>query len=208
MSLFSLIPPERLWVFLSSGILLNLVPGADVMFATSCGLQGGARAGVAAALGTAVGSLWHVLLGALGVSAILAAWPNALAGLIWVGAGYLCWLAWQSWKSGNSTRTRATTSVIASRNAFQRALLISATNPKVALFMIAYLPQFTDPARGPLWQQITALGLIFTMSGGLITAGYGALAGHMGMALAARMSVMNRIAAAMLFILALRLIWH
>lgn len=86
-------------------------------------------------------------------------------------------------------------------------MTINATNPKVALFMLAFLPQFTSPARGPVWQQILLLGLTVTFTGGVITAAYGTVAGVLGTSLATRMSALNRIAAAMLCFLALRLLW-
>jgi threonine/homoserine/homoserine lactone efflux protein len=79
-------------------------------------------------------------------------------------------------------------------------------NPKPMLFMLAFLPQFTDPALGPVWQQIVLLGAIFGLTGTLVTMGYGALAGYVRHALGRRMAVLNRVAAVMFGGLALRLI--
>lgn len=202
------VPPSRLYAFLSAAILLNLTPGADVLFATSCGLRGGIRAGVSAGIGTAIGSLWHIALSALGLSALLVAFPGALTALKWAGAGYICWLAWQSWRAAGASVAQDQGQGIAPAAALYRAFLINAFNPKVALFMLAFLPQFTDPALGPIWRQILFLGLVMSATGGVITAAYGAAAGAMGASLAQHMSVLNRIAAIMLVILALRLIFH
>ena len=80
-------PPDRLLAFLAAGIVLNLTPGADVAFATGAGLAGGARAGAVAGLGVGLGGLWHVVLAAVGVSALIAADPGALSGLKLAGAG-------------------------------------------------------------------------------------------------------------------------
>lgn len=204
--IFTLILPEKLWVFLVSGLVLNLTPGADVLFATACGLRGGVGAGAAAGLGVGLGGLWHVGLAVLGVSAVLAALPAALTALKWAGAAYLLWLAWQSWKAASLPPTATQTTAITAAAAIRRGFLVNAFNPKVALFILAFLPQFTDPARGPVWQQIALLGALFTLTGTLITAAYGALAGLFGTSLAAHMQLLNKIAAGMLGILALRLV--
>lgn len=204
--IFSLVPPDQLRLFLAAGIVLNLTPGADVMFATACGLNGGARAGAAAGLGVGLGGIWHVGLAALGLSALLAAWPAALVILKWAGAAYLLWLAWQSWQAGAPEGAARGLAPVGALTAIRRGFLVNAFNPKVALFILAFLPQFTDAARGPVWQQILILGGLFTLTGTAITAAYGAAAGWLGAAIAPRLSVPNRIAAGLLAILAVRLV--
>lgn len=201
--MFTLIPLETLLAFASAGILLNLTPGADVMFATASGMAGGPRAGMAAGAGVGLGGFWHVGLAALGVAALLAAHPAAMTALRWFGAGYLLYLAWSSWRAGPAATTTASPSLT---QAFWRGFVTNALNPKVALFVLAFLPQFTDPARGPVWQQILALGAVFTLTGMMITAGYGALAGIAGQVLTARMGLMNKLAAGVFALLALRMI--
>jgi threonine/homoserine/homoserine lactone efflux protein len=201
--MFTLIPLETLLTFASAGILLNLTPGADVMFATASGMAGGPRAGMAAGAGVGLGGFWHVGLAALGVAALLAAHPAAMTGLRWFGAGYLLYLAYSSWTAGPVQGMTGTPSL---SRAFWRGFVTNALNPKVALFVLAFLPQFTDPARGPVWQQILILGAVFTATGMVITAGYGALAGLAGQALSARMVVMNKLAAGVFGLLALRMI--
>lgn len=201
--MFTLVPLETLLTFASAGLLLNLTPGADVMFATASGMAGGPRAGMAAGAGVGLGGFWHVGLAALGVGALLAANPAAMTGLRWFGAAYLLYLAYTSWTSGPAKATTGTPSLT---RAFWRGFVTNALNPKVALFVLAFLPQFTDPARGPVWQQILILGAVFTLTGMCITAGYGALAGIAGQALSARMGVMNKLAAGVFGLLALRMI--
>jgi threonine/homoserine/homoserine lactone efflux protein len=196
-------PPERLTAFLAAGVLLNLTPGADVAFATASGLRSGPRAGMLAGLGVGLGGLWHVGLAAAGLSALLAAHPGALLVLRWAGAGYLLWLARAAWIA-----VPAAPGQTVAGHPFRRGFVTNALNPKVALFVLAFLPQFTDPAIGPVWQQILMLGSLFALTGALITAGYGALAGVMGRGLFARMGVVNRVAAVIYATLAVRLAWR
>lgn len=201
--MLDLIPLETLIAFTSAGLLLNLTPGSDVMFATASGIAGGPRAGIAAGAGVGLGGVWHIGLAALGVAALLAAHPAAMTGLRWFGAAYLLYLAYTSWTAGPTEATAGTKSL---PRAFWQGFITNALNPKVALFVLAFLPQFTDPARGPVWQQIVALGAIFTLTGTLVTASYGALAGFAGAALSARMGIMNKLAAGVFGLLALRML--
>ena len=203
--ILTLVPPTELAAFLAAGIVLNLTPGADVMFATASGLSGGPKAGAVAGLGVGLGGLFHVTLAAIGVSALLAAHPAALTGLKWAGAGYLLYLAVKSWRAGAAVPGRG---VAHPGRALWRGFVTNALNPKVALFVLAFLPQFTDPARGPVWQQILVLGALFTVTGTLITIGYGLVAGLAGQALGRRMGAMNKIAAVLFGGLAARIVWE
>ncbi|MDZ4136346.1 MAG: LysE family translocator [Paracoccaceae bacterium] len=200
--LFAL-PPERFAAFLAGALVVNFAPGADMVFATACGIAGGPRVGAFAGLGAGTGVLWHVTLAALGVSALIAAHPEALSVIRWIGAGYLLWLAWKSWRaSGTLALGRGTPS---GAQAFRRGILSNVLNPKPVLFVLAFLPQFVDPASGPVWKQIVALGGVFAFTGTLVTMGYGILAGYAGRALAARMGAVNKIAAVLFGGLAARL---
>ena len=202
---FALIPPADLLAFLAAGIVLNLTPGADVIFATASGIAGGPRVGAVAGLGVGLGGLFHVGLAVLGVSALIAAIPLALMLLKVLGAGYLLWLAVATWRADAAGAGRGEVRALA---ALRRGFVTNALNPKVALFVLAFLPQFTDAARGPVWAQIALLGALFTLTGTTITCVYGALAGFAGQGLARRMGLMNRVAAVMLGALALRMIWE
>lgn len=195
--------PVTLAAFIGAGVLLNLTPGSDVLFATASGVRGGWRAGVAAAAGISCGSLCHVALTAAGMAAALQAMPGMLEAIRWIGAAYLLFLAWQSWHAPATTDSARGAASLS--RAFGRGLLTNVLNPKVALFILAFLPQFTDPGIGPVWQQIVALGVIFAMTGFVITSAYGALAGAFGQALNTRARALNRIAALVFAGLAVRL---
>lgn len=197
-------PAGVLLAFVVSGIVLNLTPGADVMFATASGLGGGPRAGIAAGAGVGLGGIVHVVLAALGVAAPIGASPVALELIRWLGAAYLVFLGVQSWRAAGPESVLAAR--IGAGAAFRRGFLTNVLNPKVILFILAFLPQFTDPARGPVWQQILFLGAIFCVTGMVITAGYGALAGWLGAALARKIGVLNRVAAVVFVALAVRMV--
>ncbi|MDD8021769.1 MAG: LysE family translocator [Paracoccaceae bacterium] len=198
-------PTEQLIAFMIGGLVLNLTPGSDVLFATASGIQGGPRAGAAAGLGVGLGGIVHVSLAALGLSALVAAHPGALGVIRWAGAAYLLWIAVRSWRAGAPHMVTAR-APIRPVEALRRGVTINVLNPKVMLFMLAFLPQFTRPDYGPIWQQIVLLGSIVTFTGTLVTIGYGLTAGWLGARLARRMGVLNRVAAVLFGGLAARLV--
>lgn len=200
--LLSFLAPEQVLAFLIGALVVNFAPGADMVLATACGIQGGPRAGMAAGFGAGTGVLWHVGLAAAGVSALITAHPAALDALRWVGAAYLVWLAWKAWNAGPTGPGQGTPSLW---RAWRKGLLTNMLNPKPVLFVLAFLPQFVVAGGPPVWQQIVALGLVFATTGTLVTMGYGAVAGLAGQALARRMGVVNRLAAVLFAGLALRL---
>lgn len=198
--------PVTILAFLGAGILLNLTPGADVLFATASGLSGGPRAGVAAAAGIALGSVAHILFAALGLSALLLTSPLAFKTVQWAGAAYLLWLAVKSWTAPADPATGHGAKSLSS--ALKRGFLTNLLNPKVALFILAFLPQFADPAIGPLWHQIVILGTLFCITGLFITSAYGAAAGLFRTALARISGPLNKLTSLIFGTLALRLIWE
>ncbi|MFT3687659.1 LysE family translocator [Paenirhodobacter sp.] len=199
---FIAMPGATLATFAVGAVVLNLTPGADVLFATASGVQGGPKVGAAAGLGVGVGGLFHARVTAFGLGALVAAHPGALDAVRWFGAGYLLWLAWKSWRAGAPGAGRGVPTPGA---AFRRGVLTNVLNPKVMLFMLAFLPQFTNPAWGPVWQQMLILGGIVLCTGTVVTAGYGALAGWLGARIAQRMGALNRVAAVLFGGLAVRL---
>lgn len=197
-------PLTEFLTFLAAALVLNLTPGADVIFATASGLSGGPRAGVMAGLGVGLGGFWHVGLATLGISALIAAEPAALAALRYAGAGYLLWLAYRSWRGGGIAQ--GTRGAKRPSRALWRGFVTNALNPKVALFVLAFLPQFAHPECGAVWMQLLLLGLVFTVTGTLITAGYGALAGRFGALLTRRARIFDRVAAVLYAGLAAKLV--
>ena len=198
------IPLAQLMAFIAGGLVLNFAPGQDVFFASACGIQGGPRAGALAGFGVGLGVLFHLTLATVGLGAMVAAHPEALLAVKYAGAAYLLWLAWKSWNAGPVDPTAQ-----AARrpwNIIRRGALSNILNPKPVLFLLAFLPQFTNPAYGPIWQQILGLGLIFAFTGTLVTIGYGVVAGYAGQVLGQRLGLVNKIAAVLFAGLALRLV--
>ena len=198
------IPAPQLLAFILGGLALNFAPGQDVFFASACGIQAGPRAGALAGFGVGLGVLFHLTLATVGLGAIVAAHPEAMTAIKYAGAAYLLFLAWKSWTAGPvDPGARAARSAW---NIIRRGALSNLLNPKPVLFLLAFLPQFTRAAYGPVWQQFLGLGLMFTLSGTLVTMGYGVVAGYAGHMLGRRLGLLNKIAAVMFAGLAIRLV--
>ena len=196
--------PALITGFLIAGLILNLTPGADSLFILSSGVSGGPRIGVAAALGVNLGVVVHILAAAAGLSALLLAHPAAYDAICILGAVYLAWMAVQAWRSSDAVvRPGGRRGVW---QAARRGFFINVSNPKTALFIFAFIPQFTDPAIGPIGVQILILGTIFLVNGALFTLCLGGGSGYFAAALGARAGVLNKISAILLGGLAARLI--
>ena len=154
-----------LWVFVIAGFALNLTPGPDTAYIVGRSLQLGASKGVVAALGIGAGCLVHITAAALGVSALIAASATAYLVMKVVGAAYLGYLGIRMLIGGKGG-VRATTPPPAA-SVFWQGFLTNALNPKVALFFLAFLPQFisADAPSKPL--AFVLLGLIFNLNGTL-----------------------------------------
>lgn len=200
---FFFLPPNEFLTFLGGALIVNFAPGQDMVFATACGIQGGPRVGAIAGFGVGVGVLWHVALASLGLSALVAAHPEALAAIRYAGAAYLLYIAWKSWRSGGLSEGNG---VPTARRAFFRGILSNVLNPKPILFFLAFLPQFVHPELGPVWKQVLTLGLIFAFTGGLVTVFYGWIAGYAGRFVGEKMALLNKVAAVLFAALAARLI--
>ena len=196
--------PALITGFVIAGLILNITPGADFLYIMSSGLSGGSRIGLAAALGVNLGVVVHILAAAAGLSALLFAHPAAYDLIRICGAAYLAWMAVQVWRrSSTVARARSCPDV---RQAARRGFFINVSNPKTALFIFAFIPQFTDPTIGPIWVQILILGAIFLLNGAVFTLCLGVGSGYFAAALGRRVGVLNKISAILLGGLAARLI--
>ena len=171
-------PTDQLLLFIGAGILLNLTPGPDVLYIVSHALRSGARAGVAAALGITAGCFVHIFAAAVGVSALMAASATAFTVLKWVGAAYLVYVGIRmlTSRSQNATFSIATPlenkSAVALKNVFFRGFWTNALNPKVALFFLAFVPQFIGPGVEHKALAFLLLGLLFNFNGLWVNIGW------------------------------------
>ena len=169
---------HELWLFILSGLLLNVTPGPDTAYIVGRSIQFGWRGGVAAAAGISCGCLVHVFGAAVGLSALLMASSSAFAVLKLVGAAYLLFTGVQMLLS----RSRPLTDVAVEGGAtslasvFWQGALTNVLNPKVALFFLAFLPQFVSADSGHKTLAFLALGLIFIFNGTLWCLGVAAFA--------------------------------
>jgi threonine/homoserine/homoserine lactone efflux protein len=159
---------RTLLLFMSAALALNLTPGPDMLYVAGRSAADGRGAGIAAALGIGAGTLVHIAAVALGLAALLAAVPIAYAVVRITGAAYLVWLGVKALlRRGGADG--ATALAPASRwTAFRQGALTNVLNPKVALFFLAFLPQFVDAGRGSPAAQVIALGLLFDLSGTIV----------------------------------------
>ncbi len=156
------------WLFVLSGLLLNVTPGPDTLYIVGRSSAQGWRAGAVAALGIGTGALVHVCAAALGLSAILAASAAAFTAVKFIGAAYLVYVGISLFRSKSSTPSAPTGSGIrpaSMRAIFLQGFLTNVLNPKVALFFLAFLPQFvsSDAPYKPL--AFLFLGIVFDVNG-------------------------------------------
>ena len=189
--------------FIGACLVLNFTPGADMMFTIASGAAGGPAAGAAAAVGISLGSLVHTVMAAAGLAALIVAYPVAFDVIRWAGVAYLLYLAADMWRASAEVERVAGVSEI--RRAFTRGFLTNILNPKVALFVLAFLPQFTDPSVGPIWQQMILLGLMLATFGCALYICIGALAGALSDRIRRSAGMMNKLAALVFGGLAARL---
>lgn len=176
-----MIDTVTLLTFVPAAIALNLTPGADMMFCLGQGLRAGARPAVAASAGIAAGGLVHVTLAGLGLGAAVAALPWVFDAIRWAGVAYLVWLAIHVLRhppqAGDAPAVRPA-------RAFRDGMVVNLTNPKVILFVLAFVPQFIDPGRGGVLGQFLILGLLIAGGGFVVNTLVGVFAGGLGRRLA------------------------
>lgn len=172
-----MIETVTLLAFIPAALVLNFTPGADMMFCFGQGLRSGAKSAVAASAGISAGSMIHVFLAGLGLGAVVAAMPWVFDTIRWVGVGYLLFLAWGAIRNG---AVSADGPAKPTRSSFRDGMLVNLTNPKVILFVLAFIPQFVDPAIGSVLGQFLIFGLIIATSGFVVNGLVGIFAGGAG----------------------------
>ena len=193
--------------FFIATLALNLTPGPDMTYVAARSLGQRRRAGLVSALGISAGCVVHIAAASAGVAALLRSWPGGYSAIRLAGAAYLIYLGIVMWRgAGRGAAMRAVTPA-SDREIFRQGAATNILNPKVAMFFLAFLPQFIDPAHGPAGLQTLALGLAFNVSGTLVNVAVAWLAGSARALLESRggRAWFQRTSAAILTVLGLRL---
>ena len=155
--------------FFGAALLLNLAPGPDLAFILGHTARGGRLRGFAAMFGIWTGVLGHISFAAAGLSALIAASATAFAAVKWIGVAYLLWLGIKALRSkGASFVGAGPAGDVPLRRVFAQGMLVNLLNPKVAIFFLAFLPQFVVVGMGPVWLQILVHGVLVIAVAGLI----------------------------------------
>ncbi len=155
--------------FLTAAVLLNLSPGPDIAFILGQTVRGGRQSGFAAMFGIWTGAFGHVLMAAAGLSVILATSALAFSVVKWAGAAYLIWLGISALRSGGgsfvSDEIKGATNLT---SVYKQGAMVGLLNPKVAIFFLAFLPQFVVEGAGPIWAQMFLHGCLIILVAALI----------------------------------------
>ncbi|MBL8309998.1 MAG: LysE family translocator [Burkholderiales bacterium] len=170
---------EQTLLYLPAVAIIIAVPGPDMLMSLSRGLTQGRAAGITHALGAGLGIMAHALLAAFGISALLMASEAAFWAMKLLGGAYLIYLGIQAWRSGASLAATTGTAAAPLQTILMRGLLSNLLNPKVALFVLAFIPQFVrlSVQSSSAFAQILALGAIFSV---LTILAYGTLGAAAG----------------------------
>jgi len=201
---------DQILLFSVTSLLLIFTPGPDIIYVLTRGVAQGRTAALAAAMGFSLGNIGHTLFAVFGLSAILASSATAFTLVKVAGGIYLIYLGFKLWTADPARVLSGEGEQKTARLIFRQSILANLLNPKVAIFFLAFFPQFVRPDQGHPALQMLVLGMTFvvlTMFGfGLVALGAGALNAR----ISARPSLSNWLhkgAGAVLMLLGLRLLW-
>jgi threonine/homoserine/homoserine lactone efflux protein len=172
--------PSRLAVFFGAALALLVVPGPAVLYVVTQSIGQGRRAGLASTGGIFSGTLVHVALATVGLSALLASSVVAFDVVKYAGAAYLVVVGLRRLAGRERAEGPRTAGGRRLGQLYRQGIVVNVLNPKTALFFLAFLPQFVDPSRGAAWRQILVLGLLFACLGFLTDGTWALVAGTLG----------------------------
>jgi threonine/homoserine/homoserine lactone efflux protein len=203
------IPFETVSLFLAASVALALAPGPDNIFVLTQSALYGRSSGIMVTLGLCTGLLVHTTAVAVGVAVLFQTSALAFNALKFLGAAYLLYLAWQAFRAGASDLASSSATGRNFRKLYVRGIVMNVTNPKVAIFFLAFLPQFAEPENGSLTLQLLAFGGLFIIAAfltfGAISWGAGSLGEWLRRSDRAQ-RIMNRVAGTVFIGLALKLV--
>ncbi|KAA3641888.1 MAG: LysE family translocator [Armatimonadetes bacterium] len=167
-------------LFALASFILVIIPGPAVVYILTRSVSQGRTAGLVSAVGVNVGSAVHVLAAVLGLSIILAQSAVAFTTIKWAGVFYLAWIGIRTLRAGDTIFEQATTERQALRRVFIQAILVNILNPKVAIFFLAFLPQFVDPDAANPALQTFVLGMTLIVVGLVSDSIYAIIGGRVG----------------------------
>ncbi|HOO70271.1 MAG TPA: LysE family translocator [Spirochaetota bacterium] len=200
---------NTLIMFMTASLLLALAPGPDNIFVLTQSIVNGRSAGMKIILGLCSGLVFHTTIVALGVSAIFQTSLIAFNILKYLGVAYLLYLSWKAFRASSGTITITERTALTSWQLYRRGVIMNITNPKVSIFFMAFLPQFTHSSNGPIIVQLIILGLLFILATIVVFSAISQLAGIIGswiLRSARGEKILNRIAGTVFASLALKLI--
>ena len=203
-----MIEPSKFALFITVSWALIIAPGPDMIYVITRGMTHGQRAGILSAIGVICGILVHTTAAALGLTIIFQ--TSAIAFLIikYLGAIYLIYLGIKAWRDKSSLHLQASSSIVSSHQLFWQGVLSNVLNPKIAIFFLAFLPQFVDKQSGQVTLQLILLGLTFAGFGLCFLLAVGYSSGVIGSWLTRRpnyTSLLQRLAGGVLIGLGVRL---
>jgi len=204
------ITATQLALFAVASTVLIFTPGPDIIYVMTRGVAQGRKAALAAAAGFALGNFAHTFFAIVGLSAVITSSATAFALIRYAGAAYLAYIGFKMLKSRTALVPEGSAGDLQCRVIFRQSILANIMNPKVALFFLAFFPQFVDAGRGDVAWQMLTLGSTFVL---LTLAGFGVVAllsGEIGRWLNRRAgagSLMGQVAGCILIGLGLRLAW-
>ena len=203
-----MLSPDTFLLFLTASLLLCLAPGPDNIFVLTQAMLRGTASGILVTLGLCTGLLVHTSAVALGVAVIFQESLLAFTILKLCGAAYLLYLAWGAFRAGASGLGTVNAVSLDKLALYRRGIVMNITNPKVSIFFLAFLPQFTNPASGHLTLQLLELGAVFIVCTFLVFGLISVLAGKLGSWFSQSPKaevVMNRVAGSVFAALAVKL---
>ncbi|MEM7790497.1 MAG: LysE family translocator [Verrucomicrobiota bacterium] len=199
---------ETMFTFFVASILLALAPGPDNVFVLTQSALQGTRAGISVTFGLMTGLLFHTATVALGIAAIVKTSAVAFTALKLFGAAYLIYLAWKAFRAGAHKISQDTEGDLRLSKLYTRGVIMNITNPKVSIFFLAFLPQFTDPTKGAVVLQIMALGTLFMAATLLVFGSIASMSGWLSKWLRSSSQgqiILNRVAGCVFLGLAIKL---
>jgi threonine/homoserine/homoserine lactone efflux protein len=179
-------------LFFVASWALIVTPGPDMLYVITRGIAQGRRAGLHSAFGVTLGIFVHTLLAALGLAALLQTSAIAFLVIKYIGAAYLIYLGIQSFRDKGGFANGDSQNAIAAQAILWQGFISNVTNPKVAIFFLAFLPQFVHPERGSFFLQMLTLGLLFALFGIAFLSVVGYFAGQIGSWCSKKPKLVNR----------------